>query len=172
MLISTVVSQVHTVSCISLLAFVVICFLKAVLTPFPGVQGTHLQTFISHVYSFFLEHAVFSPLIDCLLLGDYMGCSGLLLPFRWLLSVCLVWGICLLLSLSTTVKIMPIQNQMCVSITSPSQNPRLQKQNETKTNKTTTSDSTKTHCFRINTFLETVFARDYGLLKSSTLTSR
>lgn len=40
-----------------------------------------------------------------------------------------------------------------------------------QTNKNTTSDSTKTHCFRINTFLQTVFPRYYGLLKSSTLTS-
>lgn len=73
-------------------------FSQSSFNAFPWGPRNTSSAFISHVYSFFLEHAVLSPLIDSLLLGDYMGCSGLLLPFSWLLSVCLVWGICLLLS--------------------------------------------------------------------------
>lgn len=42
--------------------------------------------FISHVYSFFLEHGVLSPLINWLLLWEFMGCSGLYCHFA---SFCL-----------------------------------------------------------------------------------
>lgn len=38
-------------------------------------------SFISHVYSFFLEHGVLSPLINWLLLWEFYGVFGPLLPF-------------------------------------------------------------------------------------------